>query len=336
MIVKNLRITAFRGIKSCRTPIELSNFNVLIGRNNSGKSTILEALSLLPGPQISEYVTNMNKVDFIKQLHHQRPPHKGKPTPYKTLLYQYTGTSLIEYNSVNNNSFKVSLNEQDFESNFGPNCTLNPKIREKLSSKSHKYLEKFVKMVEKSSRTSVLFIPYDTKYIERIEERLDELEDFIISKGIHIQVAKSLNKCVDDEYSEILFGEPMKIRKVFLDNFTYVRLNDLGSGAEKLIKTMLLIESITPEFVLIDDFEAGLHPTMIDIFLEWIINLNSQVVLATHSNDILYKLTDINPSDCNVLFLKKSHEDNLDYDKLTLDEIEDLFNANTDPRRFNF
>ncbi|KKN54191.1 hypothetical protein LCGC14_0594840 [marine sediment metagenome] len=336
MIVKNLNVKEFRGIRSCESPIELSNFNVLLGRNNSGKSTILEALSLLPYPEGLEYVTGMNKLDFISNLHKQSQSSKGKLSPYKTLLYQYTGTSTIEYNSINNKSFRVSISATEFDCNFKPAEVVRSKVNKDTITKYPDYIINFIKMVSKQSNASVLFIPYDTNYIKKIEDKLDVLMDLIIKNGIHVKVAKSLNKCVDDEYSEILFGEPMKIRKVFPNNFTYVRLNDLGSGAEKLIKIMLLIDSINPKLILIDDFEAGLHPTMIDIFLKWLINTNSQVVISTHSLDILYRLTEINPLDCNILFLKKSHKDNLKHDKLSLDEIEDLLNANTDPRKFNF
>jgi len=77
---------------------------------------------------------------------------------------------------------------------------------------------KFIKIVKKGSTTSVLFIPYDTQYIKEIEYKLDFMKDVIVKKGIHVQVAKSLNKCVDDEYSEILFGEPMSIR-IEIDDF---------------------------------------------------------------------------------------------------------------------
>jgi len=339
MIVKDLRITEFRGIKSCKSPIELSNFNVLIGRNNCGKSTILEALSLLPSPLISEYITGRDKIEFIKNLHYREESLNINRRSYKTLIYQYAGTALIEYNRIGEKVFNISMKENQIIPNFGVNEIINSIISKLKGTKPPKqleYIDKFLEMIKKPSSLSVLFIPYDTQYIKEMEKKIDSLKEIIIKKGIHVQVAKSLNKCVDDEYSEILFGDPIRIRKIFSDNFTYVRISDLGSGAEKLIKIMLLIESITPELILIDDIEAGLHPTMINIFLKWLINRGSQVVISTHSIDVLYKLTEINPSDCNVLFLKKSREDNLKYDKLSLDEIEVLLNANTDPRKFNF
>ncbi len=334
MIVKNLRIKEFRGIKSCKRPIELSNFTVLIGRNNSGKSTILEALSLLPSPQTSEYITGRNKIDFIRDLHNQWKSPKDRPINYKSLIYQYAGTSTIEYNRIDNKVYNILINERKIDYNFRPNDIMI-KSEEKTSQYPN-YLAKFLQVAMEQSSNSVLFVPFDTDYIKKIEKKIDTIKDLIIKKGIHIKVAKSLNKCVDDEYSEILFGEPMRIRKILLDNFTYVRINDLGSGAEKLVKIMALIEAINPKLILIDDFEAGLHPTMIDIFLEWLIEIDSQVVISTHSIDILYKLTDIEAKDSDVLFLKKSNDDILDYNILKLDEIEDLLNANLDPRRFNF
>ncbi len=339
MIVKDLNITEFRGIKSCKSPIHLSNFNVLIGRNNSGKSTILEALSLLPSPKMSEYITDGDKIDFISNLHYRKQTPKNRTNLYKTLIYQYAGTSLIEYNRIGEKVFNIIIKENQVIPNFGVNemlLEIIDEIRGRKPPKQLEYIDKFLEMIKKPSALSVLFIPSDTQYIKEMNDKINSLKDVIIKRGIHVQVAKSLNKCVDDEYSEILFGDPLRIRKVFSDNFTYIRISDLGSGAEKLIKIMLLIESITPELILIDDIEAGLHPTMINIFLKWLINLGSQVVISTHSIDVLYKLTEINPLDCNVLFLKKSCEDNLKYDKLSLDEIEDLLNANTDPRKFNF
>ena len=45
--ISKIDIKEFRGIKSCNTSIKLSKFNVLIGKNNSGKSSLLEALYLL-------------------------------------------------------------------------------------------------------------------------------------------------------------------------------------------------------------------------------------------------------------------------------------------------
>ena len=47
---------------------------------------------------------------------------------------------------------------------------------------------------------------------------------------------------------------------------------------------------------------------------------------------MLYYLVDIKPIDTSILQLNKSNEDILSHEVLTLDELEDLLDANTDPR----
>ncbi|KKK97921.1 hypothetical protein LCGC14_2647900, partial [marine sediment metagenome] len=60
-----------------------------------------------------------------------------------------------------------------------------------------------------------------------------------------------------------------------------------------------------------------------------------QTIVSTHSIDVLYRLTEIDPEDSKILFLKKSQGDILQYNEKKIDEIEDFLNANTDPRRLN-
>ncbi|MDF2956652.1 MAG: hypothetical protein OD814_000274 [Candidatus Alkanophagales archaeon MCA70_species_1] len=46
MFVSQVNIREFRGIRSCKKPLEFSKFTVLVGRNNSGNPFFLEKLSL--------------------------------------------------------------------------------------------------------------------------------------------------------------------------------------------------------------------------------------------------------------------------------------------------
>ena len=51
MLINEIKsIKEFRGIKELKEPIKLSKFNILIGKNNSGKTAILESLFLFPHP----------------------------------------------------------------------------------------------------------------------------------------------------------------------------------------------------------------------------------------------------------------------------------------------
>ena len=65
VIVKELDFSEFRGIRRLAKPLELGSFNVLVGRNNVGKTAILEALYLLSMPYShSQPPYNMSIIDF--------------------------------------------------------------------------------------------------------------------------------------------------------------------------------------------------------------------------------------------------------------------------------
>ncbi len=309
MFVNKLDIKEFRGIKSCKKPLEFSNFNVLIGRNNSGKSTILEALSLLPAHFINDYISGMSKANFLLKLHNNQ----------KRLLYLYAGSSELKYN-LKGNIVKCEITERGFTTFFREKQTPNINFIGRYLDTPPFQLDKLV------------FFISDTSILNVLENRMRAQKEMIVKKGFHIKLAKFLNKCVNDEYSEIVFLDPISLRKIYADNKVYIELKDLGSGAEKVIKIMALLEVLNARLVIMDDFEAGLHPSLLKLFLKWLKEKNCQIVISTHSIDVLYHLVDINPSDTMILQLNKSNEDILNHKVLTLEQLEIFLNANNDPR----
>ena len=311
MFVRSLNIKEFRGIKACSRTLKFSNFTILIGKNNAGKSSILEALSLLPDPKYIDYITRRKKSVNLREL------HQGS---IKDLLYLYAGTSTLQFGIEYLNAV-IRISEDDI-STFWNNeqVSIGQKISEMFEVPSKKRSE------------MVLFVPFTTSILKDLEDRMKSLKELIMKKGYHIELAKFLNECVNDVYSELVFLEPISLRKVYPDNKVYLKLKDLGSGAEKLIKIMAIFEVLSPKLIIIDDFEAGFHPTMIKLFLKWLKSKKWQTIISTHSIDVLYHLVDIKPLDTTIIQLNKSNEDILSHEILTLDELEDLLDANTDPR----
>ena len=64
MIIKQLIIENFRGIKDA--DLKFNEYNLLVGTNNIGKSTLLEALNLLLGPDRLNSPDAINEHDFYK------------------------------------------------------------------------------------------------------------------------------------------------------------------------------------------------------------------------------------------------------------------------------
>ena len=97
-LISELDVREFRGIRQCAKPIKFSNFTVLIGRNNSGKSSVLEALSLLPYPfdHPLRHI-GMSKVQLLNFLHQNPVDNK-----VSNLLYRYSGSAEIDYTYMDN------------------------------------------------------------------------------------------------------------------------------------------------------------------------------------------------------------------------------------------
>ena len=57
------------------------------------------------------------------------------------------------------------------------------------------------------------------------------------------------------------------------------------------------------------------------------------MIMSTHSLDVLTSLLELQPEDTSVLLLKKTKDDILIHENLTLDKLEDIIETSQDPRR---
>ena len=318
MFIHQVNIEEFRGIKKCQEPLRLSKFNVLIGRNNSGKSTILGALSLLPSPFHHDPFYGGTKVEFLQRL----------IGGANSLIYAYSGKSKLTY-KINDDSWKIEVDDQsriDFSIN---NVTSSDIVRQIASSLN---VEPNTERIQRL----VFFIPNSTEFIKTLIERLreDTYWNFVVKQHAHSEVTNNINQSVDDKYTEILiYKNDLRARKELpkVGPF-YIKLEDLGDGVEKAVAVMLFANAFNPDLILWDDFEAAAHPTLIRVLLNWLNEGPWQVVLSTHSIDVLDRLLEVKPKDVKIIQLKKTADDILLHKELTLEELEALMEANQDPR----
>ncbi len=316
MLVSELEIEEFRGVRSCERPLEFSNLTVLIGRNNVGKSAVLEALYLLPHPHVSDAIYGMPRIRIIEDK-----LHSGLH-----LAYGYSGEAKITYN----NSFSIIIREGS--------SSLVVDNREVPSQPSELVnLFKLPKTYESEEKLASLVVAVfsDTGLMKKFDDKIREesTKNYIVKQGYNVSVTKLISSSVGDEFTEILL-DVMKLRKELPDDrVLYIHVDDLGDGIKKAIRAMLIIEALSPKLVLWDDFEVFAHPSLIGILLRWLTKGTWQTVLTTHSIDVLYELLEIRPKDATVLQLEKTKNDVLKYEKLTIDDLEDLILANQDPRK---
>ena len=325
MFVSSMDIKEFRGIECCKTPLSLSNFTVLVGRNNSGKSSILEALSLIPFSVNPLVYTGENRLSFIEKLHGGRT----------SLVYGYSGTALLTY----------VIKEKTWIIKIGDNANTSPSLEiDGVASQNAVVQVADALNIPKENdfpskiNDKVFFIPADSAFINSLFSNLnsEKYRNLVTKIGANVNVAKELvNNCVDDKYTEILFAPELSARKERGEGIPplYVKVKDLGDGIEKVVLIALWLEALKPSLVLWDDFEGSAHPSLIKGLLEWLSKKPWQVIMTTHSIDVLTSLLEVRPKDTKVIQLKKTNDDILLHEDLTIDQLEDVIETSQDPRK---
>jgi AAA15 family ATPase/GTPase len=325
LFVESIDIKEFKGIARCKTPLSFSEFTVMIGRNDSGKSSILEALSLIPLYNYALPYSGQNRYEIVQRL------HGGK----SSMVYGYSGEALLTY-KIHGRTWTLKIKDNG-EVHLDIEGTDKDAMEKNMVFAIGKALD--IPAVDSDSwskiQSQVFFIPSDTSFLNDMSVRLGQEENrFMVTKmGSHARVTKELiNKCVDDNYTEILFAPELSARKEGEDKSPlYVKLKDLGDGVEKVVLVALWLEAINPSLVLWDDFEGSAHPSLIRVLLEWLSKKHWQVIMSTHSIDVLTSLLEVRPKNAKVIQLKKTNDILIQKD-LTLEELEDIIDTSQDPR----
>ena len=294
---------------------------------------MLEALSLFPRPDYYVPYSNLKKLDLIASLH----------AGISSIVYGYSGFATIEY-GIEGQYWDFQIDENGGIRNFRiPNFD-----KDALTADPFRIVERLLKDRLKSTSDSslydgekisrlVFFIPNDTSFMNELSTRTSDTrsQNMIVKSGAHARVVKELiNKCIDDKYTEILMiSPPLRARKERADGQPlYINVKDLGDGVEKVAITTLWLDAINPALVLWDDFEGSAHPSLIKELLKWLSKKKWQVVLATHSIDVLNSLVEVGPKDTRIIQLKKTNEDILYHANFSLGELEDILDSSQDPR----
>ncbi len=325
MHIESINIKEFRGIKKLSSPIKFNKYNVIVGRNNSGKSALLDALSLLPFPDATigtdKYTFfNESKLNFVRRRY-DRPD---------SVLYGYVGESTIDY-IFNKKQITFNIKPYNLDTEV-----IYQEQRMKLNNEQKNAILIDMNISISESGSYVLYIPYTKELIDKISKIItqDNCKNLIIKEKIHMNIMKTLiTKYVDDNFTEFLFTPELELRKEYSDkSSSYVSLKDMGTGVQKISILGLWIELMNPKVILIDDIETFIHPSMLKGFMSWLKNKDIQVIMVTHSIDVLNIISDIGDNDTNVIQVEKNTDDILSHNIITFDSLINLFDANVDPR----
>jgi len=345
-VIKTLKIENFRGIKSGR--LELSPITILLGPNNSGKSTILEALFLAPNP--------LRRVPyFFRELRdHGVVPDQALNVIYflhKTLDYQGYAFLLHNYNSkyskivcdINGDEYCLQFVNADPYIYLTTNKEMKASGVVTINGEDMRFFGRihFRGLSPESVSDQGLFIKETLLMSPNLTkmgyEYCRQQWATIINARITRRVAEDASTFSRDSYKDLtmepVIGGQLDLHAYF-DDGRRIRLGDLGEGIQSYVISKILYEVAKPEIILWDDIESHLNPRILLYIADWFSELlknKKQVILSTHSLEATKVIAGVNEEETGI-YLTSLEDSTLKTKKLTLSEVENLQEAGIDAR----
>jgi len=337
-MIKQLTVRNFRGIKE--GTLELSPLTVLLGANNSGKSTILEALFLAPNPcREVPYSTPFGQNKALNTVYflHQTLEYKG----YAFLLHNYTSDlSEIECD-INGDKYSLRFIKEQNNIYVCTNKNIDNVGTITLKNLRIPYFGRtYTDSLHSDGYTKLLIgetLLVSPNLINSCYRYLSQNWAPIINTGIMRKVAKDASALSPEIYRDLTMepfvGGQLDIY-AYLEDGRRIRLGDLGEGIQSYIIAKILYEWVEPEVLLWDDMESHFNPRILRNIAEWfsdLLNHGKQVILSTHSLEAVKVIAGVNEEETGI-YLTSLEDSIFKAKKLTLSDVENLEKAGIDPR----
>ncbi len=305
---KTLDVQNFRGIQELRME-NLTQINLLVGENNSGKTTVLECIFLLIGASNSQLPLKINNFRNYNNIDDN----------YWKLLFYNLGTKkkpiLRTTSDISDErrSLKIKPNIEEFISNGEQTKTIEKNEISSIYSSTSPTIDGLIleytqekkkgrRKREKKSFESKIFVQGPGVRItspNNYKERLSGV--FINSKTItgdiggrfsNVKINKKTGRVIDilqriePRLKDLTLGKDGSIYcDIGLDSL--IPVNMMGDGLFRLLSIVLAIQDTENGIVLIDEIENGFHFTSQSILWNAIFEsaseFNVQIFATTHS-----------------------------------------------------
>jgi AAA15 family ATPase/GTPase len=310
LVIKNFR---------CLEDFEVSKLgrvNLIVGKNNSGKSTVLEALRIYASNanfNLLKEIAESHDEDFpLADSNYLNPnlqfPYKdlflGREPPEKDIAKIIIGESIDNENTLYlMRDFIVKVNNETTESVKNYFNKTQDTLRYQTLSVERESQGGYLLKIEKEYYEPMdrIFIPHSfipTKFIA-VDELAKEWDKIVYTE--HEKIVSDALKIILPSYEHLVFVENenantkttiKRIPKVKLsDQPRPIPLKSLGDGMLRVLQLAIKLVSAQGGFLLIDEFENGLHYSIQEkiwsLLFEMAEKLDIQVFATTHSWDCI-------------------------------------------------
>ena len=296
MHFNHIEIKGFKGIKQL-TLEDCRQINLIVGKNNTCKTSVLESIFLLTGMSIPENLDKLNNlrgilyhtekdyeqyIEFffndinynneliIKAYTQDTDTNKGKSPPFrelriKTEFKEDTEKQMILPSiSFEENGSRFS-SKHSFDTSFFHDSDINELIFDFKIKKNH---DDQVLCFQSKLNLKNRKIEVPPEYIEELRA-LFVLEKYLISSTLekeleYLIINKQINEVIDviqiieSDIKNINLGSNKMIYvDIGLDKL--IPLNFIGDGVQRLLQLILAMRSMKGGIVLIDEMVNGIH-----------------------------------------------------------------------------
>jgi predicted ATPase len=315
---QNVNIDNFRGIKNLKIP-DMKQVNLLVGRNNCGKTSILEAIWLLAGMSNSnlpvavdnlrglvvntnEGFTIFNNLDFSKHVELEGSVDGINRKLIIKPVYSYSDShqkpeiGLVDSQKQDNLQGSASTSGHNVEA-----IDLEFRIKEKTYHSKVK-----ISMVSNPQvgNTPQVVPEINPQYKEDllcgfwtprtlIGNINDQMGKLIVNKKLDIVI--SVLKNIEPKLSDIRMANNLFFVDIGVLN-KLLPINVMGEGMRSILAIIADIVSYPNGVVLIDEIENGLHYSSLSSLWRAILitckENNTQLIATTHSPECVKALSD--------------------------------------------
>lgn len=319
MLMDSFEVENFRSLKHLELK-GLARVNLLVGKNNSGKTSVLEALYMVlsvgstSGISTIEHERNIKIVDF-RQLFYEL--NTVYPITLKA-IHRIEGETTPVEDSILTTSIKAIENTKGI-----PNSILSrinksvPITTIESSTIFYKQPESLRFSINRLDDGSLIATPTQQEAIAKLDKKfafsaaaryaIAELLTTTIDRAVLVQkiTALKISKSID-YLLHIMQGIDSRIEsidlidgEIYLDlgpKFgTLLLLNLMGEGIQRLLDIASAMVNVSGGIVLIDEIDNGLHYSALRILWKGILQAaheyDVQVFATTHSAEALRHLT---------------------------------------------
>ena len=342
--INSIEIIKFRGIQKLKVS-EFSNINLIVGDNNSGKTTFLEAIQLLFAK---------SQLSSIKNVINQRTilnPNSSFYTSFIKMFNKEQGKDFLEFDIYalsNKGPLEFELNGCEKKVSGEDALQMSKlSVRQKneykratmavpetakvftgsiITKAGKKPIEKEIRCTSLENVISGPIVKKEVHYIPSFGHLRYDLLQNIVDNPEYKKLSIDILRQFDDSIVDICYtkaDDGTYLESIITKDGVNMPFSVYGDGIKKILYILNKLFDATDSILLIDEIETGLHKKYYDILFPVVFalanKLNVQLFIATHSIEAIdailrygnYENNNVNKDPIKVITLKKVVENNV-------------------------